>query len=293
MREKKKNIDKAEKEKGEKPEIIAEPVGKNGEAIAKEIENEIKTDISEGGEEKKAEVRESRAERWKSRAEERDAEEKREHLASWVPKTKIGKLVKEGKVKDIDYMLDNNIKIAEPEIVDLLINTKTELLNIGQSKGKFGGGKRRAWRQTQRKTKEGNRPTFSCLIAIGDGKGHIGIGHGKSNETLPARNKAIRSAKLNITKIKRGCGSFDCSCRGEHSIPFRVEGKMGSTRVMLMPAPQGTGLVIGDECKKILRLAGIMDAYSKTFGQVRTTINFAGACIEALKKTNKTIKITK
>jgi len=51
-----------------------------------------------------------------------------------------------------------------------------------------------------------------------------------------------------------------------------------------MPAPQGTGLVIGDECKKILRMAGINDIYSKSFGQTRTTLNFAEACIRALKK---------
>ena len=217
---------------------------------------------------------------------ERENRERAEHLASWVPKTKVGKLVKGGKMKDLDYILDNKIKIAEPEIVDLLINTKMELLNIGQSKGKFGGGKRRAWRQTQRQTQEGNKPTFACMVVAGDEKGHVGVGYGKASETLPAKNKSIRSAKINIMKIKRGCGSFDCSCKEEHSIPFKVEGKCGSVKVILMPAPQGTGLVIGDECKKILRAAGIKDIYSKTFGQVRTTINFAGACVDALKKTN-------
>ena len=54
-----------------------------------------------------------------------------------------------------------------------------------------------------------------------------------------------------------------------------------------MPAPQGTGLVIGDECKKILKAAGITDVYSVTNGKIRTTINLAKACIEALKKTNE------
>ena len=54
-----------------------------------------------------------------------------------------------------------------------------------------------------------------------------------------------------------------------------------------MPAPQGTGLVIGDECKKILKLAGIKDVYSVTDGQIRTTINLAGACMDALKKTTE------
>lgn len=249
----------------------------------KEIENEKKDKAVEIAEEGKKNYFKTKEE---ARAD-RENKERVEHLASWAPKTKIGKLVKEGKVKDLDYILDNKIKIAEPEIVDLLINTKTELLNIGQSKGKFGGGKRRAWRQTQRKTKEGNKPTFACMIVAGDEKGHVGLGHGKASETLPARNKSMRSAKMNIIKIRRGCGSFDCSCKEEHSIPFKVEGKCGSVKVILMPAPQGTGLVIGDECKKILRAAGIRDVYSKTFGQARTTINFARACIEALKKTTE------
>jgi small subunit ribosomal protein S5 len=107
---------------------------------------------------------------------------------------------------------------------------------------------------------------------------------------LPAREKAIREAKLNLIKVTRSCGSFDWLCEEKHSIPFIVEGKCGSSVVRLYPAPQGTGLVIGDECKKILKLAGIKDVYGKTFGQTRTTINLAQACIEALKKTNKQIK---
>ena len=97
----------------------------------------------------------------------------------------------------------------------------------------------------------------------------------------------MRKAKLNLIKVNRGCGSFDCSCNEAHSIPFEVEGKTGSCKVKLIPAPQGTGLVIGDECKKILRLAGIKDVYSNTFGQTRTTLNLAKACVEALKKTTR------
>jgi small subunit ribosomal protein S5 len=187
-------------------------------------------------------------------------------------------------LKDIDEITEK-YKIMEPEIVDYLLDLKSELINIGQSKGKFGGGKRRIWRQTQKKTAEGNIPTFACLAVVGDENGHVGIGLGKAKETLPSREKAIRKAKLNIMKVERGCGSFDCSCNEPHSVPFEVEGKCGSSRVILMPAPQGTGLVIGDECKKILRLAGIKDIYSKTFGQTRTNINLARACIDALKKT--------
>lgn len=204
---------------------------------------------------------------------------------SWTPKTKLGEEVKSGKIKNIDEILKSNRKILEVEIVDYLLDTKTDLLSIGQSKGKFGGGKRRAWRQTQRKKKEGNVPTFSAMAVAGDENGHIGIGYGKSMETLPARDKATRKAKLNIIKIKRGCSGFDCDCEELHTVPFKVTGKAGSTRVTLIPAPQGTGLVVANELKKVLKLAGIKDIYSKTFGKARTTFNLVKACMDALEKT--------
>lgn len=206
--------------------------------------------------------------------------------SSWEPKTELGEEVKKGKIKNIDEILDNKRKILEEQIVDCLINVKSDLISIGQSKGKFGGGKRRAWRQTQRKTKEGNIPTFSTLAVIGDENGHVGIGSGKAKETLPARDKSIRKAKLNILKIKRGCAGFDCACSELHSVPFKVTGKAGSVIVVLIPAPQGTGLVVANELKKVLKLAGIKDVYSKTFGKQRTSFNLVKACIEALKKTN-------
>jgi len=216
--------------------------------------------------------------------EERLKQQQQQVLNEWKPRTKLGKLVKDKKIKDIDQAL--KYKILEPEIVDSLLDLKSEILNIGQAKGKFGGGKRRAWRQTQKKTAEGNIPTFSCMCVVGNNDGYVGLGYGKAKETLPARSKAVRKAKLGIMKIKRGCGSFDCTCGEPHTVPFIVEGKCGSCRVKLMPAPQGTGLVIGDECKKILRVAGIKDVYSVTNGKIRTTINLAKACIDALKKAN-------
>jgi len=205
---------------------------------------------------------------------------------NWDPKTKLGKDVKEGRVKTIDEIIDRKIKILEPEITDSLMTLKSDLISIGQSKGKFGGGKRRAWRQTQRKTQEGNVPTFSAMAVIGDENGHLGIGWGEAKETLPARDKAIRKAKLNIIKIKRGCSSFDCSCSDLHTVPFKVKGKCASAEVTLIPAPQGTGLVVADQLKKVLKIAGIKDVYSRTTGQRRTTYNLIKACFEALKKTN-------
>ncbi len=217
--------------------------------------------------------------------EERLEQEQERHLETWMPKTKLGKLVKAKKIKDIDEAL--KYKILEPEIIDILLRLKSEILNIGQAKGKFGGGKRRAWRQTQKKTAEGNVPTFTCMAVVGNGDGYVGLASGKAKETLPARAKAVRKAKLNIMKIKRGCGSFDCVCGEPHTVPFIVKGKSGSCKVKLIPAAQGTGLVIGDECKKILKLAGIRDVYSVTNGKIRTTFNLAKACMEALKKTNE------
>jgi small subunit ribosomal protein S5 len=210
-----------------------------------------------------------------------------EIISAWNPKTKLGKDVKNGKIKNIDEILDKNKKILEPEIVDKLINVKSDLISMGQAKGKFGGGKRRSWRQTQRITKEGGVLTFSAMAVVGDENGHIGLGVGKSNETLPARDKSTRKAKLNLIKVKRGCSAFDCSCDEPHSIPFEVEGKSGSVTVKLIPAPQGTGLVVANELKKILKLAGIQDVYSQTFGKVRTTFNTVKACLNALEKTNR------
>ncbi|MDE1848629.1 MAG: 30S ribosomal protein S5 [Nanoarchaeota archaeon] len=217
----------------------------------------------------------------------KEREEPREEFIPWTPKTKLGKEVREGKIKNIDEILDKKTKILEDKIVDSLVNMKSDLLSVGQAKGKFGGGKRRAWRQTQKKTMEGNIPSFSAFAVVGDENGHVGVGDGKATETLPARDKAVRKAKLNIIKIRRACGSFDCSCSEPHSIPFKVEGKAGSVRVILLPAPQGTGLVAADELKKVLMLAGIKDIYSQTFGVQRTTFNLVKACMNALEKTNR------
>lgn len=207
-------------------------------------------------------------------------------IEAWDPKTKLGEEVKSEKIKNIDEILDSNRKILEEQIVDSLINVKSDLIAMGQSKGKFGGGKRRVWRQTQRKTKEGNIPTFSAMAVIGDENGHIGIGVGKSMETLPARDKAVRKAKLNIIKVKRACAGFDCACSELHTVPFKVTGKAGSVIVTLIPAPQGTGLVVANELKKILSMAGIKDVYSKTSGRIRTSFNLIKACMNALEKTN-------
>jgi len=222
----------------------------------------------------------------------REAKEAAEHLASWVPKTQLGKDVKSGKETNLDVVLKERKRILEPEIVDYLIKPRNDLILIGQAKGKFGGGKRRAWRQTQKKTKEGNILTFSAMAVIGDGQGHVGVGYGRAKETLPAREKAVRNAKLNVIKIRRGFENpedkhNEAYKHDPHTIPYVIHGKCGSVRVRLLPAPRGTGLVVGDELKKILTLAGVRDVYGKTRGHFRTTFNLAKACIDALQKTTQ------
>ena len=275
------DVKKTVEAQGTLSEDVAEEKAEKTEEITEKLIEEKEYIKKEEPEEKK-EVPKKKWERDK-----RNPKEIREDLISaWEPKTKLGEEVKNKKITDIDEILENKRKILEEQIIDTLLSVKSDLIKIGQAKGKFGGGKRRAWRQTQKKTKEGNIPTFSTFAVIGDESGHIGIGSGKSKETLPARDKAIRKAKLNIIKIRRTCAAFDCACSELHTIPFKVTGKSGSVRVTLIPAPQGTGLVVGGEMKKVLKLAGIKDVYSKTFGRKRTTFNLIKACFEALKKTN-------
>ncbi|MBI2672479.1 30S ribosomal protein S5 [Candidatus Woesearchaeota archaeon] len=209
--------------------------------------------------------------------------------SDWKPKTLLGRKVKTKEITNIDVILDDGKKILESRIVDELMPTlEVEFIAVGQSKGKFGGGKRSIWRQTQKKTAEGNKPKFSALAFVGNKNGYIGIGYGKAKETVPAREKSIRKAKLNIMKIRRGCGSWACNCKAPHSIPFSVKGKCGSVIVVLKPAPKGTGLVVEKECAKLLSFAGIKDVHSITFGMSRTKLNLIKACIYALQELNAT-----
>jgi small subunit ribosomal protein S5 len=209
-------------------------------------------------------------------------------ISGWKPKTELGRKVKNREIMGIDEILDNSVRILEPEIVDTLITLENDLLLIGQSKGKFGGGARRIFRQTQKKTKEGNKPKFSTTAIVGDKNGHIGIGYGSAKETVPAREKSLRKAKLNIFRIRRGCGSWQCGCGKPHSIPFTVTGKCGSVEIKFMPAPKGKGLCSAPDIAKILALAGISDIWTKTRGQTRNRLNFIYACEDALKQLVKT-----
>jgi small subunit ribosomal protein S5 len=202
-------------------------------------------------------------------------------------KTELGKKVAAGEITSIKEIFDAGLKIREPTIVDALLpNLYSDFILIGQAHGKFGGGKRRLIKQTQKKTAEGNKPTFAALAIVGNMNGYVGIGVGKAKESIPAREEAIRNAKLNLIEVVRGCGSWKCGCGAPHSLPATVESKSGSVIVKLMPAPKGTGLICETEAKKLLRAAGYTDIWTKSWGQTRHKLNFIYAVFDALKKSS-------
>lgn len=192
-------------------------------------------------------------------------------LEKWVPRTRVGKMVVEGKITSLKEIFDRNLPLLEPEIVDYLLpDLKYERIDAGI---------------VQKMTDAGRRTKFRVVVVVGDGKGFVGVGSGKAKQYTDALAKAIRNAKLNITPIRRGCGSWECRCGEPHSVPFTVTGKSGSVEIIVKPAPKGTGLVAGDIGKVVLRLAGIRDAWTESFGETRTSLNFAKATLNALKNT--------
>ncbi|RLG83749.1 MAG: 30S ribosomal protein S5 [Thermoprotei archaeon] len=199
----------------------------------------------------------------------------KEALGSWVPRTKVGRLVREGKITSLREIFDRNLPLLEPEIVDYLLpDLVYERIDVNL---------------VQKVTDAGRISRFRVVVVVGNGDGFVGIGSGKARQYLVALQKAIRNAKLNITPVRRGCGSWECACGEPHSVPFVVPGKAGSVRIILKPAPKGTGLVAGDVAKKVLSMAGIKDVWTQTFGETRTTYNFAMAVLNALKNTYKFI----
>jgi len=198
-------------------------------------------------------------------------------IEEWVPRTRLGWMVKEGKVASIKEVFDMNLVIQEPEIVDYLLpDLKHEVVDINI---------------VQKQTDAGEVTRFRAMVVVGNFDGYVGIGLGKARQVRQAIEKAIRDAKLNIIPVRRGCGSWACSCSEPHSVPFTVEGKSGSVRVRLIPAPKGTGLVAGDAAKVVLRYAGVRDVWTWTKGETRTTINFVAATYNALRNTYKFVTV--
>jgi len=189
----------------------------------------------------------------------------------WTPRTSLGKMVKEGQITSIDEVFKLNLPIKEPEIVDILLpGLKHEIVAVNL---------------VQKQTDAGEITKFKVAVAVGNEDGYVGLGTGKAKQMRFAIDKALANAKLHIIPVKRGCGSWECSCNRPHSVPYVVEGKCGSVRVKLIPAPRGVGLVAGDVAKILLRLAGIQDVWTSTRGETRTTVNFAFAVFDALKNT--------
>ena len=189
----------------------------------------------------------------------------------WVPRTQLGKMVKSGRIKTFSEAIRTGMPIRESQIADHFFgdSLSDEVLKVNM---------------VQRMTDSGRRTRFSITVVVGNGDGYVGLGSAKGKEVGPAIKKAIDNAKLNMVELIRGCGSWECGCMQPHTLPYRVEGKAGSTVITLRPAPQGVGLAVGDVSKKILKLAGIKDAWGFSKGQTKTTVNNAKAVMDALHK---------
>ena len=196
------------------------------------------------------------------------------NLRNWVPKTRMGNAVMAGKIVTFEQALSSKLPIREVEIVDALIpNLEDEIIKVNM---------------VQRMTDSGRRVRFNVMACVGNKDGYVGLGMAKAKEVSQAIRKAITAAKLNIISVQRGNGSWESSSGPGTSVPFKINGRSASTRVTLMPAANGKGLVIGETGKKVLDLAGITDVLSRTKGQTRTTINYAAATFNALKNLNTT-----
>ena len=122
-------------------------------------------------------------------------------------------------------------------------------------------------------TKGGRHMRFSATMAVGDGKGLVGIGSGKANEAPEAIKKASLAANKNLVKI--------ALVDGNRTIPHDAEGVCGKSKVMIKPAPKGTGIIAGGAARAILEIAGVKDVVSKSLGS-NTKVNVAKATLEAL-----------
>jgi len=196
--------------------------------------------------------------------------EKPNPLLNWTPKTDLGRKVLAGEITSIMQIFEQGHVIRESEI---------------------GGKRRTPLRTTARMHQSGRKRSLHAMIVVGNKNGLVGIGYEYGLNARTAMEKAAKKAKLNITYIRRGCGSWQCGCSAPHSIPMKTESRIGSVEVRLMPAPRGAELKVASEIKKFMRLAGIKDMWAKSRGQTDTRLNFVKANMEALMKLNR-VKLT-
>ena len=121
-------------------------------------------------------------------------------------------------------------------------------------------------------TTGGRRMRFNCIVVVGDGNGHVGVGFGKANEVASAVNKAKESAKKSIFKAPIINGT----------IPHRIDIKYGSVKLMLKPASDGTGIIAGGSVRAVLEQVGITNILTKNTGSTNP-INVVKAVAQGLK----------
>jgi len=189
----------------------------------------------------------------------------------WIPKTSIGKMVVSGEINSMEEILSKGLRIQEAGIVKkLLPDLKTEVIDVGI---------------IQKMTPNGQSTRFKALVAAGNENGWLGIGMGKSKQMRIAIEKANNAAYLSVSPVKLGCGSWECRCDQNHSVPFKVKGKGGSVTIEILPAPRGLGLVAGRKIKNLLKMAGIKDAWTTAKGSTPTMNSTSKAVLECLRQT--------
>lgn len=190
----------------------------------------------------------------------------------WKPSTKLGRLVKGGKIKSFEEIFRFCIPIKEPQIVDHLVKAKNHQLKEEVMKVK----------PVQKQTKAGQRTRFKAWVLIGDEKGHIGLGQKAHKEVQGAIKGATLDAKMHFTPVRKGY--WGNKIGQPHTIPMKLTGRCGSVRCRLVPAPRGTGIVGAPTSKKVLQFAGIGDCYTQSRGSTKTKGNFLYALFRAITK---------
>ncbi|MDO5308220.1 MAG: 30S ribosomal protein S5 [Planctomycetia bacterium] len=121
--------------------------------------------------------------------------------------------------------------------------------------------------------KGGRRFSFTALVVVGDGKGKVAWGYGKANEVPPAVSKAVQDGTRKLAAV----------CLQDSTIPHAVEGRFGASRVKLIPARPGTGVIAGAAVRAVCEAAGISDILTKSYGSANPT-NLVKATIDALEQ---------